>query len=70
LVGAGSLAQRLTQRALGQGQLPEFLGQALLGVSGQLRDDILGALLFESILLLLAGAALWGIGAYLGRRRP
>jgi hypothetical protein len=70
LVGAGSLAQQLTQRALGQGQLPEFLGQALLGVSDQLRDDILGALLFESILLLLAGAALWGIGAYLGRRRP
>ena len=69
LVGAGSLAQRLTQRALAQGQLPEFLGQALLGVGGQLRDGILRVLLFQAILLLLLGAALWGIGAYLGRRR-
>ena len=70
LVGAGSLAQRLTQRAMAQGQLPEFMEQALLGVGVQLRDEVLGALLFESILLLLLGAALWGIGAYLGRRRP
>ena len=70
LIGAGSLAQRLTQRAMAQAQLPEFMEQALLGVGDRLRDDILGALLFESILLLLAGAALWGIGAYLGRRRP
>ena len=70
LVGAGSMAQRLTQRALAQGQLPEFLGQALLGVGGQLRDGILRVLLFQAILLLLLGTALWGIGAYLGRRRP
>jgi hypothetical protein len=69
LVGAGSLAQRLSQRALGQGQLPAFIVQTMLGVGDRLRDEVLGALLFESILLLLAGAALWGIGAYLGRRR-
>jgi hypothetical protein len=70
LVGAGSLAQRLTQRAMAQGQLPEFLGQALLGVGDRLRDGILRVLLFQAILLLLLGAVLWGIGAYLGRRRP
>ena len=70
LFGAVRLAQRLTERALAQSQFPPFLGQALLGVGDKLRDDILGALLFQSILLLLAGATLWGIGAYLGRRRP
>ena len=69
LFGAVRLAQRLTERALAQSQFPPFMAQALLGVGDRLRDDILGALLFESILLLLAGAALWGIGAYLGRRR-
>jgi len=69
LLGAARLAQRLTERALAPGQLPAFMQQALLGVGGQLRDEVLGALLFESILLLLLGAALWGIGAYLGRRR-
>ena len=69
LLGAVRLAQRLTERALAQSQFPPFMAQALQGVGDRLRDDILGALLFQSILLLLAGAALWGIGAYLGRRR-
>ncbi|HEX9676204.1 MAG TPA: hypothetical protein VGA07_09510 [Anaerolineales bacterium] len=69
LFGAVRLAQRLTERTLAQSQFPPFMAQALLGVGDKLRDDILGALLFQSILLLLAGAALWGIGAYLGRRR-
>lgn len=68
LLGAGALTRRMAVRVAGVSQLPAFLGQALRAVADHLLDDILGALLFESILLLLLGAALWGIGSYLGRR--
>lgn len=70
LVGGGALAQRLTQRAFAQSELPPFLTQALQGMGAQLRQDVLGALLFNSILLVLFGGLLWGLGVYLGRRRP
>lgn len=70
LVVAGPLGLRLTQRALAQSQLPPFLEQAMLGVGDRLRDAILGALLFESILLLVIGGVVLGAGAFLGRRRP
>jgi hypothetical protein len=69
LVGAGPLTLRLTQRALAQSQLPPFLEQAMLGVGDRLRNDMLGGLMFESILLLAIGGVLLGVGAFLGRRR-
>lgn len=68
LLSAGPLTRRLAVRVTAVSQLPAFLNQALQAVADHLLDDILGMLLAQSILLLLLGGALWGIGSYLGRR--
>ncbi len=70
LMGAGTLARRMTVQVTDTGQLPPIFNQAMQAVVDGLVDDMLGMLLAESVVFLLLGAGLWGIGAYLGRRAP